>query len=364
MDHLLPPRADSDPELWDSTPATTDARTPSSDVVVKAPPSNDQNLGQHADGQPTGVGRLTAAEFTTERYVRNGAPRRGWRRLVYRLSGGMLNLGLGAAEAYEQELLAAATIRIRGCRRIAVISRKGGVGKTTSVVMLGHTFASVRGDRVVALDGNPDAGSLGYRIRRETTNTITDLLRDEPRILRYADIRGYTSQALTRLEVVASDDDPRITEALGEADYRRAIGLLERHYNLILLDTGTGILESATKGILEEADQLVVVLSPGLDSARGASATLDWLEEQGHTHLVAGAVAVLNHSVQATSVLELDRVQRHFTDRCRAVVEVPWDAHLAAGAETTVAALHRDTRLAYLELAAAVGSGFTLEPRG
>ena len=74
--------------------------------------------------------------------------------------------------------------------------------------MLGHTFASLRGDRVVALDGNPDAGSLGYRVRKETAATVTDLLADEQEIIRYADIRSYTNQAPTRLEVVASDDDP------------------------------------------------------------------------------------------------------------------------------------------------------------
>src|SRR4029450_4497071 len=86
----------------------------------------------------------------------------------------------------------------------------------------------------------------------------------------------------TRLEVVASDDDPRITKALGEEDYRRAIGLLERHYNLICPPPGPGVLDSATKGILQLADQIVVVMGPSLDSARTASSTLDWLNENGH----------------------------------------------------------------------------------
>ncbi len=48
-----------------------------------------------------------------------------------------------------------------------------------TTLMLGHTFASLRGDRVIALDGNPDAGSLAYRVRRETSNTITGLLASE-----------------------------------------------------------------------------------------------------------------------------------------------------------------------------------------
>jgi putative peptide zinc metalloprotease protein len=308
----------------------------------------------------SGRSTATAADFTPERYLRGQTvpPRDGWRRFVYWLTGGRINFGPSPAERAERQLIARAKSPVAGCRSIAVISRKGGVGKTTTTLMLGHTFASLRGDRVVALDGNPDAGSLGYRVRKETAATVTNLLRDEQEIVRYADIRSYTNQAPTRLEVVASDDDPRITTALGEEDYRRAIALLERHYNLILLDTGTGVLESATKGILQLADQIVVVMSPSLDSARAASATLDWLNENGHAELVRNAVAVVN-AVREEGLVEVDKIGEHFKGRCRAVVRVPWDPHLSAGAETQVERLRPVTRRAYLEVAAAVADGFT-----
>jgi putative peptide zinc metalloprotease protein len=308
----------------------------------------------------SGRSTATAADFTPERYLRGQAapPRDGWRRFVYWLTGGRINFGPSPAELAERQLVARAKAPVGGCRSIAVISRKGGVGKTTTTLMLGHTFASLRGDRVVALDGNPDAGSLGYRVRRETAATVTNLLADEQDIVRYADIRSYTNQAPTRLEVVAADDDPRITTALGEEDYRRAIALLERHYNLILLDTGTGVLESATKGILQLAEQIVVVMSPSLDSARAASSTLDWLNENGHAELVRNAVAVVN-AVREEGLVEVDKVKEHFQGRCRAVVQVPWDPHLSAGAETQVERLRPVTRRAYLEVAAAVADGFT-----
>jgi putative peptide zinc metalloprotease protein len=308
----------------------------------------------------SGRSTATAADFTAERYLRGQAapPRDGWRRFVYWLTGGRVNFGPSPAEVAERQLIARAKAPVAGCRSIAVISRKGGVGKTTTTLMLGHTFASLRGDRVVALDGNPDAGSLGYRVRRETAATVTNLLADEQDIIRYADIRSYTNQAPTRLEVVASDDDPRITTALGEEDYRRAIALLERHYNLILLDTGTGVLESATKGILQLAEQIVVVMSPSLDSARAASSTLDWLNENGHAELVRNAIAVVN-AVREEGLVEVDKIEEHFQGRCRAVVQVPWDPHLSAGAETQVDRLRPVTRRAYLEVAAAVADGFT-----
>src|SRR3954454_20666944 len=304
----------------------------------------------------------TAMDFTPERLLRPRAevPRSGPRWLIYRVTGGRINLGPSQAELTERDMVARAKARVLGCRHIAVMSRKGGVGKTTTTLQLGHTFALHRGDRVIALDGNPDAGSLAYRVRRETSSTITDLLTSRAAIERYADIRAYTSQSATRLEVVAADDDPSITEALREKDFYDVVDLLEHHYNLVLMDTGTGVLESAAKGIVELADQLVVVSGPSLDTARTAMSTLDWLAEHGHGDLVSSAVAVINQ-VRPKSQLDLDRVEGLFAERVSAVVRIPWDPVLEAGAEASIEDVRPATRQAYLELAAAVADGFAAE---
>jgi putative peptide zinc metalloprotease protein len=244
-----------------------------------------------------------------------------------------------------------------------VLCRKGGAGKTSTTLMLGHTLASHRGDRVIALDANPDAGSLAQRVRQETTQTVTSMLEDRALLDRYADIRAYTSQAPTRLEVLASDGDPRITEGLGEDDYRSAISILDRHYNLILIDTGTGILDPAIQGVLAEADQIVVTMPPALDGARVAASTLDWLVQHGHGQLVGTAIAVIN-AVPGKNLVDLDRVEAHFSQRCASVVRIPWDAALAAGGTTLMEDLRPETRLAYLKLAAAVADEFrTTSPR-
>lgn len=340
-------------------PDATPLSPPQAGRIAGRPPASrpkDETRG----APPVPSPRLNAAEFSDESMLRAqpDKPTTGWRLALYRLTGGQINVGPSRAELLERQLAASAKRPIRGCRRIAVISRKGGVGKTTTTLCLGHTFASLRGDRVVALDGNPDAGSLGYRVRRETTATVTDLLKDAGEIHRYSDVRAFTSQAPTRLEVVASDDDPRITQALGKNDYRQVSELLEHHYNLILLDTGTGILDSATRGILDLADQIVVVLAPSLDGARAASLTLDWLEEHGYGELVKGAVAVVNAVRSTKGLVQLKRLEQHFRLRCRDVVRIPWDSHLEAGAETHPQDLAPATRRAYLELAAAVTEGF------
>lgn len=307
---------------------------------------------------------LTAAAFTDEAILgpKGGPPPgAGWRRLVYTASSGAINPGPTAEERRRAALLERVTAPIQGSRRVVVMSRKGGVGKTTITMAIGSTYATLRGDRVVAVDANPDAGNLAHRVSRPCPRTITNVLEEMDLISSYSDLRCYTAQAPeSRLEVLASDDDPRIGLALDRQAYHRVIELLDHYYNLILLDTGTGILDSANQGLLAEADQLVLVLRPALDGARAAALTLDWLGEHGHGELVARAVVVIN-GVRRSGGVALERIQDHFAKRCATVISVPWDRTLEAGGQTVLSTLHQGTRDAFTELAAAVADHFSAE---
>jgi putative peptide zinc metalloprotease protein len=302
---------------------------------------------------------LSAADFTDAiMYApRVPPPRQGWRRAVYEGSGHVVNPGPSATEQRRQELERRLRTPIQGSRRVVVLSRKGGVGKTTIALALGSTFAMLRGDRVVAVDANPDAGNLAHRVAPPHDRTITDVLRDLDDIRSYAALRGYTSQASeSRLEVLASDDDPRIGMALARDDYHRLVGLLDQFYNLILLDTGTGILDSANQGLLTEADQIVLVVRAGLDGGRAGALTLDWMDEHGFGDLVSRAVVVVN--AQRRGAPPPDLMRRHFEKRCHRVVTVPWDDALEQGALTDMSSLHRRTRDSMVDIAAAVADNF------
>ncbi|WP_374108858.1 AAA family ATPase [Pseudonocardia sp. ICBG1293] len=286
-------------------------------------------------------------------------PTSGWRRWVYVLTGGLVNPGESPAELHRRDLVSRANRPLISSHKIAMLSLKGGVGKTTVTATLGATFASHRGDRVVAVDANPDRGTLSQKIPLETTATVRHLLRDAERVRRYGDVRAYTSQGVSRLEVLASEQDPAVSEAFSEDDYRRAVDLLEHFYNLVLTDCGTGLMHSAMYGVLGMADQIVVVSSGSIDGARSASATLDWLDAHGYGALVRNAVVVINTVYRrAGGGVDLDRVAEHFSGRCRAVVKVPFDPHLEEGAEIDLERLEETTRTALLELAAAVADGF------
>lgn len=311
-------------------------------------------------GSGTGALSDNPSDLSSARLLRplKRPPQSGWRRVVYALSGKLINPGESPDDIRRRELVARINAPLLGCHKIALLSLKGGVGKTTMTATLGATFASLRGDRVVAVDANPDRGTLSQKIPLETSATVRHLLRDAQRVRRYTDVRAYTSQGLSRLEVLASEQDPAVSEAFSEDDYRRTVNLLEHFYNMVLTDCGTGLMHSAMYGVLGVADQIVVVSSGSIDAARSASATMDWLDAHGHGDLVRDAVAVINCVSRSAGGVDLDRVAAHFAGRCRAVVRVPFDPHLQEGAEVDLDRLDPRTRLGLLELAAEVADAF------
>ena len=316
-----------------------------------------------ADSPP----RETAESLTSDVLLpgKRAAPGVGWRRTIYRASGGLIRVGESAADLRRRDLVSRVRTPVAGGHhRVAVMSLKGGVGKTTATVGLGSTLASLRGDRVIAVDGNPDRGTLSDKVRLETSATIRDLLNERAQVSRYADVRAYTSQASSRLEILASDRDPGVSVAFSADDYRAVARVLEHYYSICITDCGTGLLHSAMAGILELADQIVLVSSPSVDGARSASATLDWLEAHSYGDLVGNGVVVLSMiRPKSKSTVDLGRLEAHFAARCRAVIRVPYDPHLEEGAEVELDMLNSDTADAYLALAAVIGDGLAMPAR-
>jgi MinD-like ATPase involved in chromosome partitioning or flagellar assembly len=290
-------------------------------------------------------------------------PSEGWRRWLYLLSGRLINLGESPRVTRYNDLVIQANRPLRGCYRIAVLSLKGGVGKTTITATLGATFASIRGDRVVAVDANPDRGTLSQKVPLETPATVRHLLRDAEGIDRYSDVRSYTNQGPSRLEVLASESDPAQSEAFSADDYTRTLDILERFYGLVLTDCGTGLLHSAMSAVLAKADVLIVISSASIDGARSASATLDWLDAHSHEDQVRNSIAVINAVRPRSGKVDMQKVVDHFSRRCRAVRLVPFDPHLEEGAEINLERLKRETREALIELAAIVADGFPSDQR-
>lgn len=302
------------------------------------------------------LGYTAAVELSSDRLLRNNKPKPKSSRNPS--GANRFKLGGKKEEAERQRKLELIRTPVLSCYRIAVISLKGGVGKTTTTTALGSTLATERQDKILAIDANPDAGTLGRRVRRETGATIRDLVQAIPYLNSYMDIRRFTSQAPSGLEIIANDVDPAVSTTFNDEDYRRAIDVLGKQYPIILTDSGTGLLYSAMRGVLDLADQLIIISTPSVDGASSASTTLDWLSAHGYAELVQRSITVISGVRETGKMIKVDDIVQHFQTRCRGVVVVPFDEHLAAGAEVDLDMMRPKTREAYFNLSALIAEDF------
>ncbi|HEX5858343.1 MAG TPA: AAA family ATPase [Microbacterium sp.] len=301
---------------------------------------------------------LTTDRLLEHKQVVEPEPEGIWRHLLYSLSGRRINLG-DSKRARDRKAL---SVRIAGpllggARFVPVLSRKGGVGKTTVTALLGMALADARDDRIIAVDANPDRGTLADRIARPSGKTVRDLVRARAQISGYNDISNIVARDETRLDILASDTDPTVSEAFSDVDYREVAQVAAHYYSIVLTDTGTGIVHSVMGATLDLADQLVVVAGLSIDEARLASETLTWLEANGYSEQVRNAIVVLNQASPGAPVVRLDEVQTHFQSRVRDVVRIPYDPLIAVGSAISFRDLQPETRLAARTLAAKVVEG-------
>lgn len=304
-----------------------------------------------------GVSRTQAprTEAPHTQALRRGDDRRGLRRLAQGLSARR-----GPSEADPaREALAKINSSFSGARRVVVMGCTGGAGQTVTALMLGHTLAQHRSDRCVAVDLNPGIGSLARRARTETPETLTSLLARADTVGGYLAMRAYTSQSPSRLEVLASDDEPTFLQTLSDHDYATALSILDRHYKVVVLDPAAGIMAR----LLPFADQLVLVAPASTDAPRAVTMTFDWLDDHHYRELRSGAVTVVN-GVSRRSLGDAQETERVAERGCRAVVRVPWDDHLGAdtGKPTELEPLRLPARDSYRECGGAVAAGFPPVP--
>ena len=287
-----------------------------------------------------------------------------WQRFLYEVSFHLINVGdsrkVRERNAMDRRI---ATSFASGARFVPVLTRKGGVGKTTVTTLLGMALASTREDRVIAVDANPDRGTLAERISKSTPATVRDVVNLVAGIHGFTDFAELVSKDKTRLHVLASDTDPQLSEAFDEDDYNAVADQAARFYSVVLTDCGTGVVHSVMKPTLERADGLVIVSGGSVDEAKLASETLTWLEVNGHSDLVKNAIVALNTATQGTNVVKLEEIETHFASRVRSVVRIPYDPTLAAGSVIDWDKLNPFTREAARELAALVAEG-VVERRG
>ncbi|MFF3569911.1 AAA family ATPase [Nocardia jiangxiensis] len=272
------------------------------------------------------------------------------------------NLGLSPAEQRTENRRGRIRRQLTSTYQIAVISVKGGVGRTTVSAALGSTFASLRPDRVVGIDANPDFGDLPTRTCRHPYGLTLRDLAQARNLDAFSAVHSFTSINNSDLAVIASPWNTEATEALSGQEYTTAVEVLRRHYNLLIVDCGTGVLDSVTNAVLRTSDAVVVVTPATVGGVKGAVATLNWLNSHGLHQLIAKSIIAIVRHHAARPTVEVDEIEKLFASAQRPTRLVPYDEHLAEGGEIDLRLLESDTALAFEELAAAVADGFPSYP--
>src|SRR5687768_14308462 len=143
---------------------------------------------------------------------------------------------------------------------IALISPKGGVGKTTSTFLVGNLLATHLKLRGIAVDANPDFGTLARLAPddRRSDRSLADLLDDAERLNTAAELGAYVSRLPTGLHVLGAPRDAELTATLGPQRYGDLVAFLATFYEVVLLDLGTGVAGPLARFAIERADQVVV----------------------------------------------------------------------------------------------------------
>jgi septum site-determining protein MinD len=137
-------------------------------------------------------------------------------------------------------------------KSIGILSIKGGVGKTSSVISLGNAFSEL-GKKVLLIDGNLSAPNLG-----EYLNIINPEITMHHILGRKANVKDALFK-LEKFDVIPSSISSNIN--INPLKLRDRIGHLKRKYDIILIDSPPSINEEAL-AVVYASDEILVITTP------------------------------------------------------------------------------------------------------
>ncbi len=169
---------------------------------------------------------------------------------------------------------------------MALISGKGGVGKTSVTVNLGHSLAK-KGKKVVLVDANMATANLGHHLGKVShSSTINEFLRKEKHIhevLKEHELGFSYIPASSSFIEFQKTDPSRIGKVMEH---------LDRAHDIVLLDAPSGMGPELST-LLNHTDEVLVVTTPTLSSVMEALKSLEVAKSKGN--VVTGVVLNMTH---------------------------------------------------------------------
>lgn len=287
----------------------------------------------------------------------------GLRGAVARATG--LRVRPSSSEAERRRRIEQVSMQWPRARTISIVNGKGGVGKTVTTAMLAAVFARNGGTGVLAWDNNDTRGTLGWRTEKSAHDaTVQDLIPQTGTLLgqraQIAEIARFVHhQSTDKYDVLRSNPALLATNQRLTRDQFDALhDVATKYFRMVLFDSGND--ESAPRWLrmVDVTDQLVVATTAQGESAESGALLLEALHDRdaASAELARNAVVIVLRAEQEASAADVKRVAQGFAPMVRAVITVPFDRALHAGA-LRFDSLAPETRDAWLHAAAAVAEG-------
>ncbi|TCN53490.1 MinD-like ATPase involved in chromosome partitioning or flagellar assembly [Rhodococcus sp. SMB37] len=245
---------------------------------------------------------------------------------------------------------------------ITFVNLKGGVGKTPMSIALAETIAEHRGPATAAcLDLGEIGGSFADRVAvppaagQDAAALLADL-GQTPQQVRPSTLTRYLTRQPSGSYVVAGKADAATPLSFQDAATLGAI--LERHYDLLLADTGNASHSGSWQWAITAAHTVVVPVPLRRDAAVAAQRTLTAISAV-RPDVLARTVVVVTDGPGDAPMVETEAVEA-FTALGVSVCRMPFEPVFASGERIAYSQLRRETRDALTVLAATVtriGSG-------
>jgi pilus assembly protein CpaE len=161
---------------------------------------------------------------------------------------------------------------------VVVFAPKGGVGKTTLAFNLG-VAASGLGLRTALIDGAIQFGDLRGLLRApRDAPSMLDLPTDR---ISETDLTEVLWRGPANVDILLAPPRVEMAEMVLVRDLEKTISLMRRMYDLVVVDTGTGLGE-LTLALLDQADTILEIVTYDATTIRNTISMAETLQKIGY----------------------------------------------------------------------------------
>jgi pilus assembly protein CpaE len=203
-------------------------------------------------------------------------------------------------------------------RVVAIHGAKGGVGATTITVNLAAALRRLTERRVAVVDADLLCGDVGVLLDLPPDRGLVELL---PSLgdLDAESVDDHFQEHESGIFVLGAPEQIQRAESVGPEDVARTLVTLRPYFDYQVVDTPSG-LTPATLAVFDEADLVVVVVTPELPALRNAARLLRLASQLGYA---SEKLLVALNRAETSRLINRGVVEEHLQ---RAVpVEIPSD---------------------------------------